>query len=1376
MNRFKVNDLSHSCRGSRWLEALSPESFRIDERSSVELIAFAGRYAKLIAYFNDSDQEEGDWTAFLRQDVSFLLAEICSIDSIAEYKKSREQELSELKKSTADAVSRIRRWEVHAEALAVNRSADSLELSVLGSIRDSIKIEFADLFDKSTFRFLNSHSDELLDPWETILLPQVPIMPPVICESGSKQDLLRWGAIFSAVNRATERLSVVAQRYLERSLTEKSDHPPHTALFLTFTELFKHSIDHLNQITGRHLDYYYHDVLRLFPKPARPDQVAVYIELSDQANDRLVLQRGTKLSAGEDADGHPLVFKTNKKLSVSHAQVAALQAVYVQRDRSLKNRSDADIHGIYVANAVDSEDGRGKEVTESEHWWQPFGRHSDRVDGQLEFGRDAFLGIAVASPLLLMKEGSRYIRLSIRFKSNTESQSTAHTPEDSRETSNKDIGKTLKQALDAVKKRFDDVESCIPDLGFESYKPFLKLLSSCFRVSLSSAEGEFTAEVSCDNIVTCCEGGENYDQLSLSIRLDASAPPIVPPQVSISGINDASAKAWPWLKITLDPLAPVYPYKEFCGLLLERVNLEVKVNGLRTLGLENEQGPLDLGKPFPIFGTSPRKGSYLLLSSDELWRKPLDEIDLQVRWANLPSKGLDTHYSAYNVNNGEQLLDSTSFRATFSEKTEFQWNELQPVNRSEDVGGTDTFTGNRVSSFNDLTTEDKSFQLFELLDDDCSSTDGTSEWQFQLSGLTYHLDPPKKIPPRHDHSLGAGFFRLELSAPAEGFGLELYPRILTEALRQPLPGAISKMTRGVAQITTNAVQSALRVPLAGVKGLKELSPVVLTGGDGVDEANSPNPELPKPPFVPLVSSVVVGYSAKAEVPWRLQHTASTGEENLEAGQVYRVDPQSGELATFNDDFLLPKFVDDGYLQIGLAAATAGEVISLLFLMKSTTVDVWQNSTSKSPLSERLRWRYLTHKDWTNLPSDFVLSDSTMGFSRTGIVELRLPRDSVEGKTDITRGLHWLSVSVKEPDRYGSLLQIVSNAVVATRELDQEQLQNSFVEPHLKPGSINSLYDKAPLIKSVVQPFASFGGQAAENNRRFRTRVSERLAHKQRAITPSDYEKLVLQAFPDISDVKCITGVPGEVTLVVGAQRSPMSDMTRSIEGPIVPEHRLKAIADYLRPLVPPSVAADDKLRIRNPRYEQVRVVLSLKLKFDEEEVRFEELEKTIATYISPWLFDPELPLPIGSGCLDISELSVFLKRKVAIPAEVQLSFVHLFSFDGGKDHKDYWAIEDTAREEPKRNVLLSRQGKLKRRATDANRLQFKVNTASPCSVLVPADNPYFNVIDSDEEVSQFPLGVGKLKIGQDLIIDGGNESPPVNTAEHYSLDQDNREA
>ena len=92
---------------------------------------------------------------------------------------------------------------------------------------------------------------------------------------------------------------------------------------------------------------------------------------------------------------------------------------------------------------------------------------------------------------------------------------------------------------------------------------------------------------------------------------------------------------------------------------------------------------------------------------------------------------------------------------------------------------------------------------------------------------------------------------------------------------------------------------------------------------------------------------------------------------------------------------------------------------------------------------------------------------------------------------------------------------------------------------LGKGSISKLRNGLSAVKSVSQPYASFGGRAVESDDVFYTRVSERLRHKNRCITAWDYERIILEAFPNVHKVKCIPHadgvhwlVPGNVLIVV----------------------------------------------------------------------------------------------------------------------------------------------------------------------------------------------------------------------------------------------------
>jgi len=107
-------------------------------------------------------------------------------------------------------------------------------------------------------------------------------------------------------------------------------HRPHFVLYLTFLQLLQQTHGQLNQLTGRHLDFYYRQVLNFNKKPPQADRVNVLIAPSDRINSAL-LPAGTSLAAGKDSSGKELVYRTDNDLVVNHIQIARLSSVYVNK-------------------------------------------------------------------------------------------------------------------------------------------------------------------------------------------------------------------------------------------------------------------------------------------------------------------------------------------------------------------------------------------------------------------------------------------------------------------------------------------------------------------------------------------------------------------------------------------------------------------------------------------------------------------------------------------------------------------------------------------------------------------------------------------------------------------------------------------------------------------------------------------------------------------------------------------------------------------------------------------------------------------------------------------------------------------------------------
>ena len=130
-------DRGRVSQAERSMPALATDYFCVDERRSSDLVFQAIQYARLLTYYDAENRahrppEQGDqqspapWEAFFHDDISFLLAEIGSVDAAYEYRLSQARD-ADLKKMIADCARRIIGWYGRIRRLAVAAPRDSIE-------------------------------------------------------------------------------------------------------------------------------------------------------------------------------------------------------------------------------------------------------------------------------------------------------------------------------------------------------------------------------------------------------------------------------------------------------------------------------------------------------------------------------------------------------------------------------------------------------------------------------------------------------------------------------------------------------------------------------------------------------------------------------------------------------------------------------------------------------------------------------------------------------------------------------------------------------------------------------------------------------------------------------------------------------------------------------------------------------------------------------------------------------------------------------------------------------------------------------------------------------------------------------------------------
>ena len=346
--------------------------------------------------------------------------------------------------------------------------------------------------------------------------------------------------------------------------------------------------------------------------------------------------------------------------------------------------------------------------------------------------------------------------------------------------------------------------------------------------------------------------------------------------------------------------------------------------------------------------------------------------------------------------------------------------------------------------------------------------------------------------------------------------------------------------------------------------------------------------------------------------------------------------------------LVAEAANDGELFVGLNNTASEEVVNILFQVAEG---------SSNPLRDfaEVKWYYLaTGNNWTAFKTQDII-DRTNDLSQSGIVTITLPPGICNGCTALQKGLYWIKAAVQQfPDAVCKL--IVVQAQAAQVKLVQDEEKQIEFSQFLPAASISKLAVGDPAVKTITQSFDSFGGRPKETDEHFYVRVSERLRHKQRAITIWDYEHIILEKFPQISKVRCInhagfykdlaTGTdifcenyPGHVTVITIPDFRNKSgiDPLR----PYTPVGLLNNIDSYLRTIISPFV----KLHVKVPQFEEIQ--FDFKVTFHEhlDDAFYRQLlNKEIEKFLTPWAYDTGSEISFG-GKIIKSEVLNFVEER-----------------------------------------------------------------------------------------------------------------------------------
>ncbi len=423
----------------------------------------------------------------------------------------------------------------------------------------------------------------------------------------------------------------------------------------------------------------------------------------------------------------------------------------------------------------------------------------------------------------------------------------------------------------------------------------------------------------------------------------------------------------------------------------------------------------------------------------------------------------------------------------------------------------------------------------------------------QLGQYELSKDYRLKDPIRFDMHTQNGFFKLTLAAPKDAFGKDVYQKNYTRVAQD-------------------------------------------------NARNQENLPLPNKPFIPKVRQITVNYNAKDVIYF---DNAFDDSSDTVVGDYIHITPFGTEKIVDDNrvykNIMVPNFKGEGYLYMQLKGVKPNNTVSLFF-------DLQNMNPVHINYQDNIDIQYKKIAKWTSLSKKHIISDGTNQFTKSGIIEIMLPDHMIDATNYELRILAYHDVY-----KYPVVKGIYPNAVIASSTSTDEKI----IGREIPENSITKPVGKIPEVAKIIQPAPSFGGKLPDSPNLFYTEISERLRHKDRAVTMWDYERLILEYFHEVVAVKC-TNLnqhfkiqAGKLTLIVLSKKWSQDN-----------HHYLNLNQlDTIRQFVKKKCNSFIKVKVMNPKIEWL-LVNSI-VEFHEEDnggYFINELNRVLNEYLCPLTF------------------------------------------------------------------------------------------------------------------------------------------------------------
>ncbi len=1165
----------------------------LDNRTDLDRLNFLIRFAELINFYDKENQQNGNWSPFLLKDPVLLGIHILKTDleSIERHFSSAEESLkitlsdpnTEVLAKTFNALfrqvsglfERIEKWSVY---MINTTESNSLISYTLNNVKNTYSAVLWALLDLNQYLVNSNVIKGIMPPdwskyeqYDTIIWKTNKDKQPFWAVLEIKQKNLK------NIEQIGECIIVNGHQVLAfmrgiidlaknsiEELSSKSSQFPDTLLLRTFVELLQSGQSDLNKLTTKHLNFYYDEILKQKALPGEADQVFISADLASTKK-AYTLGSGTQFLGGLDTDKNPILFESLVTAPLNPAQIV--------NATTLRSQKADDGEQLWL-NTVEKTGTVSKTDEGAITGWSTFGSKLDSTAVQVP------LGIAFASPMLLMQEGNRFIVVNLQFTSTI--------------------------SLDFI----------------QNAEFYLSIKTGWFKLSSDYFELPITKSES--------------NEWTILIFLEPTDPPIE----VFEKCTDGFQPEWPAFKIS---------FNQFSDLksppCISQVKIDSGVIGLKTFELSNDNGALSVAKPFQVFGPIANQNSSFYIGSTELLSKPQYYFDMVLDWDVLPSDFLE-YYAEYNAyHNGilNPINKTEGFSLTASlKKIFFFWNWFRRTRKTDAVVLPPIFANTKFKVKFELLngSEWKPFKIKGESKENKVDLFATDQKTNALEPETVYIYSAENNDPicpsgiQHDgkkltENSIAGFLRMTLTDPKEGFGNEMYPKVVS----------------AVALWNANAIIQAKNT------GTPYLIPA------------------PNAPFIPTVKQFTSSYFAsesvemnymKTEVPVQCYHYSLF--------KNYLVYDSTLSPTNYSQNIGV-NLLGKAELSNGLQLFPGLSYDSVMFL-KMTHLITPENLTlyfelAQSPFKGQddgftLEYFYLNESGWDQLT---LISDSTRGLTCSGILTFNIPDKITTSYVAMPDQFFWCGIGFKGmAESVAKTTFLKTNGIALTRAGDSYKSNKKMQV--IKSNSITGPEITIPEIASVIQPFPSFGGRPAEDTAQKNVRVATRIKTKGKMITANDYQSLIYQEFNSIFYTKVYYNQSDrqiDIRLVKKVENS--TDPNAFL--PLITKCFEEKVSDYLS-----GKRAFEQFSVKSFDLEYLAVSATVYIKTDYDlEATATRITQALKIFLSPWIKSESKQVLIDRG-ITYAEVARFINDFYEVDSIQDVKFkVSSYNNDVKKLHK-----------------------------------------------------------------------------------------------------------